>query len=52
MKKLTGNKVCIQDFERKMNLLHNSLLIVHEEETIASNETNGVSQLRKLFSNY
>lgn len=52
MKKLTGNKVCIQDFKRKMNLLHNSLLIVHEEETIASNETNGVSQLRKLFSNY
>ena len=52
MKKLTGNKVCIQDFERKMNLLHNSLLIVHEEETIASNETDGASQLRNLFSNY
>lgn len=52
MKKLTGNKVCIQDFERKTHLLHNSLSIIHEEETIASNETDGASQLRNLFSNY
>ena len=52
MKKLTGNKVCIQDFERKTRLLHNSLSIIHEEETIASNETDGASQLRNLFSNY